>query len=271
MDIQHLTSIAIKAALAAGEIIRKYKNDDVIVQQKEGGNTYASQVVTKVDLACEDIILKHLKPTCTKFDIALLSEETQDDGSRFKKDYFWCIDPMDGTLAFINKIPGFSVAIALVAKDSTPHIGVVYDPSTGNLYSATKGKGAFKNGQPWKVTANNKYLTYVTDKKLTDTPKQSKIQRILKAKMNTLGFSAYKEMAGAGAVLNAILVAEHAPALFLKLPKKEKGGGSIWDFAATACMFKELGLEATDFYGKPLELNRKDGSFMNDSGIYFSS
>ena len=271
MDIQHLTNIAIKAALAAGKIIQKAMREDVIVAHKEGGNTYASQVVTKVDLACEKMILKHLKPTCKNFDIALLSEETQDDGSRFEKGYFWCIDPMDGTLAFINKTPGFSVAIALVDKNGTPQIGVVYDPNTGNLYSATKDKGAFKNGQPWKVKANNKYLTYVTDKKLADTPNKSKILAILDDKTASLKLTYFQEISGAGAVLNAILVAEHAPALFLKLPKKEKGGGSIWDYAATACIFKELGLEATDFYGKPLELNRKDGSFMNKKGIYYSS
>ncbi|MEZ4955040.1 MAG: inositol monophosphatase family protein [Saprospiraceae bacterium] len=43
---------------------------------------------------------------------------------------------MDGTLAFINKHPGFSVSIALIANDGTPHIGVVYDPSTDTLYQA---------------------------------------------------------------------------------------------------------------------------------------
>ena len=107
IDLQHLTNIAIKAALAAGEIIQKSINKDIIVEKKEGGNTYASQVVTAVDKECEKVILKHLLPTCKTYDIALLSEETEDDKSRFIKDFFWCIDPMDGTLAFINKQPGF--------------------------------------------------------------------------------------------------------------------------------------------------------------------
>lgn len=271
MDVQHLTKIAIKAVLAAGEIIQKAIHEDVIVVHKEGGNTIASQVVTKVDLACEQTILKHLKPTCKSFDIGLLSEESKDDRSRFEKDFFWCIDPLDGTLAFVNKYPGFSVAIALVDKNGIAQIGVVYDPSTKNLYTAIKNKGAFKNGEPWKVKANNKYLTYITDKKLADTLNKSKILAVLDDKMASLKLTYFQEISGAGAVLNAILVIENAPALFLKLPKKEKGGGSIWDYAATVCIFKELGLEATDFYGKPLELNRKDGSFMNTKGIYYSS
>ena len=89
MDLQHLANIAIEAALSAGKIIQKYMNDDIVVEQKEGGSTYASQVVTKVDRECERIILSHLLPTCKAFDIGLLSEETKDDGSRLKKDFFW--------------------------------------------------------------------------------------------------------------------------------------------------------------------------------------
>jgi len=271
MDLQHLTNIAIKAALDAGKSIKKAMQKDIVIKQKEGGTTYASQVVTQVDYTCERIILKHLKPTCKTFDIALLSEETEDDESRFDKNLFWCIDPLDGTLAFINKHPGFSVSIALVAKDGTPLIGVIYDPSRNNLFYAIQNKGAFKNGLPWKIKHSNKHLTYVTDKSLADTPNSDEIKKIIKHKTFSLGLKNYKEISGAGAVLNAVLVAEHAPAILIKLPKKEKGGGSIWDFAATACVFKELGLSATNFYGKHLDLNKKENSFMNHEGVLYVS
>lgn len=271
MDLQQLTKIAIKAALAAGKVIRNAMDQEVAVEKKVGGDGYASQVVTAVDRACEKVIFSHLKLTCTAFDIALLSEETEDDESRFQKEYFWCIDPMDGTLAFINKYQGFSVSIALVAKDGTPHIGVVYDPSKDHLYYAIKGKGAFKNGEKWEVTATNNYVTYVTDKKLDDTPNKAQIKEILQHKVNTLKAEELKEISGSGAVLNAILVAENAPAIFLKLPKKEKGGGSIWDFAATACIFQELKLKATGFDGDSLNLNNKKNTFMNAQGVFYSS
>lgn len=271
MDFEALAQIAIKAGLAAGKVIQKAIAEDVVVHEKEGGNTLASQVVTAVDLACERIILQHLEPTCTAFDIALLSEETPDDKSRFTKDYFWCVDPMDGTLAFINKQPGFSVAIALVAKDGTPYIGVVYDPSTNILYTAIKDKGAFKNGQPWQVTSQNNYLTYVTDKKLADTPNHTLLQEVLEAKATALGVAKIKEMSGGGAVLNAIWVAENSPALLVKLPKKEKGGGSLWDFAATVCIFNELGLQASAYNQSALDVNPNATTFMNTQGVYFSS
>jgi len=271
MNLSQLNNIAIKAALSAGKVIQKYMNDDVKVEKKKGGASYASQVVTAVDIECEKIILSHLLPTCDEFDVALLSEETEDDGGRFEEDFFWCIDPMDGTLAFINKQPGFSVSIALVAKDGTPYIGVVFDPSTDTLYHAIKGNGAFKNGSPWKIKHTNDHLTYVTDRKLKDTPRAAEIESFLHEHVKKLSLNGLAEIAGAGSVLNGILVLENGPACMLKLPKKESGGGSIWDFAATACIYQELGLPATNFEGGRLDLNRKDGAFMNHEGIFYSN
>jgi len=271
MNLTQLNNIAIKAALSAGEVIQKYMNDDIKVEKKVGGDSYASQVVTAVDLECEKVILSHLLPSCEEFDLALLSEETEDDGSRFKEDFFWCIDPMDGTLAFINKFPGFSVSIALIAKDGTPYIGVVYDPSTDSLYHAIKGVGAFKNGSPWEIKYTNDYLTYVTDRKLNDTPSAGEIESLLYKHAKKLSLNGVTEIAGAGSVLNGILVLENGPACMLKLPKKENGGGSIWDFAATACIYQELGLHATNFKGGRLDLNRKDGTFMNQEGIFYAN
>lgn len=271
MNLSLLNNIAIKAALSAGKVIQKYMNNEVKVEKKQGGTSYASQVVTAVDLECEKVILSHLLPTCDEFDIALLSEETKDDGSRFEEDFFWCIDPMDGTLAFINKQAGFSVSIALIAKDGTPYIGVVYDPSTDTLYHAIKGNGAFKNGNPWKIKHTNDHLTYVTDRKLKDTPRAAEIESLLYEHVEDLSLNGVTEIAGAGAVLNGILVLENGPACMLKHPKKESGGGSIWDFAATACIYQELGLPATNFEGERLDLNRKDGAFMNQEGIFYAN
>jgi len=249
MDLLQLKNIAIKAALSAGKVIQKYKNADVLVTQKKGGTSYASQVVTAVDNACEKVILTHLLPTCDEFGLALLSEETEDDESRFKKAFFWCIDPMDGTLPFINKRPGFSVSIAF----------------------AVKGNGAYKNNRPWKIKPTNNHLTYVTDRKLKDTPHADKIEQLLNEKVAQLGLDGVKEISGAGSVLNGIYVLENGPACMLKLPKKESGGGSIWDFAATACIYEELGLPATNFEGGRLDLNRKTGTFMNHEGIFYAN
>ena len=271
MNLLKLSKIAIEAALSAGKIIQQYMNEDVLVENKKAGNSYASQVVTAVDRACETAILSHLLPTCDEYDLAILSEETEDDGSRFHKEYFWCIDPMDGTLAFINKEPGFSVSIALIAKEGTPQIGVVYNPSTDILYHAIKGEGVYKNGILWKIKNTNKHLTYVTDRKLEETTRASEIVRLLNKNAEKIGSNGVREINGAGAVLNAILVLENGPACMLKYPKKENGGGSIWDYAATSCMYNELGLQATNFKGGRLDLNRTEGTFMNHEGVFYGN
>lgn len=269
MNLLQLSDIAIKAALSAGKIIQSHLNDTLNVELKKSGNSYASQVVTAVDKECEIEILSHLLPTCEEFNIALLSEETEDNGSRFKEDYFWCIDPLDGTLAFINGYPGYSVSIALVGKDGTPQIGVVFDPSKNNLYCAIKGNGVFKNGTKWIIENKNDYLTYVTDRKLDVTPRANEIQTLLKEHANTLKAARIQEISGAGSVLNAMLVLENGPACMLKFPKKENGGGSIWDFAATACIYNELGRSATNYEGGKLDLNSTKNTFMNHEGVLY--
>ncbi|MGD8641778.1 MAG: inositol monophosphatase family protein, partial [Gammaproteobacteria bacterium] len=60
-------------------------------------------------------------------------------------------------------------------------------------------------------------------------------------------------------------------AVYFKMPKPEKGGGSLWDFAASAALFLELGYVATDFHGQPLDLNRRDSTYMNHRGVLFAT
>ncbi len=271
MDLIKLANVAIKAALAAGKIIRESSSEYIDVDSKDAGSSYASQVITDVDRACESVILSHLDRSREELDIALLSEEREDNGSRFEKDYFWCVDPMDGTLAFINGYPGFAVSIALVSKEGIPQIGVVYDPSTDIVYHAIITRGAYKNREPWHINKTNDYLTYVTDRGLSDTPRLPELEEILNRYVDRFHLNGYREMAGGGSVLNAILVIENGPAIMMKFPKEEPGGGSIWDFAATACIYEELGLPATDFDGGVLDLNRKDHAYMNHRGICYSN
>lgn len=271
IDLIELSKTAIKAALAAGKVIQKYMNDDFLILENKTGDSVASQVLTEVDLKSEKTILKHLLPTCKTYNLGLLTEEQEDDNSRFEKDFFWCIDPIDGTLAFIKKQAGFSVSIALIAKDGTPQIGVVYDPTKDNLYYAIKDNGVFKNDKPWQQKAPNNYLTYTIEKSLSELPRKDEFIAILNREKEKLNLDKLKEHFGSGSVLNAIAVAENRPAIMFKFPKKEKGGGSIWDYAATACIFNELGLQVTDFQGQKLDLNRKESTYMNQSGVFYSN
>ena len=71
--------------------------------------------------------------------------------------------------------------------------------------------------------------------------------------------------------MNALWCLENPPAKYFKRPKTKKGGGSLWDFAATSLILNEAGAIATDYYGAPLELNRKDSTYLNHKGILFAS
>jgi len=76
---------------------------------------------------------------------------------------------------------------------------------------------------------------------------------------------------GCGAVKNACHVLDSSDACYLKLPKKEDGGGSIWDYAATACIAHEAKGWASNMHGQPLVLNRRGSTFMNHDGVLFAS
>lgn len=272
-DLNILCQTAIEAAKQAGVLISSYANKNVTVQNKEAADSLASQVVTEVDVKAQDIILEILAPTLKKYDLALLTEESVDDKSRFEKDYFWCIDPMDGTLAFTEKTPGYAVSIALVSKSGESQLGVVFDPVTGILYHAVKGQGAFKNEQSWQLDlslANNSSFTLHIDRTFLKHPKFESIKTEIQQIALNAGLSDFKIQKSAGAVLNAIWVLDN-PGCYFKIPKSQTGGGSLWDFAATACIIKEAGAYGKSFNGSPLDLNRSDSTFMNHKGVLYAS
>ena len=147
--LSELANLASSAAVEAGALIASYREREVKVLHKAAGDTLASQVVTEVDELSQALILKHLAPSMAAYDLALLTEESEDDGGRHLKDAFWCIDPMDGTLPFTQGIAGFSVSIALVAGNGSPLIGIVYDP-VQKLYRAVRQQGLEIDGQVWR-------------------------------------------------------------------------------------------------------------------------
>ncbi len=105
------------------------------------------------------------------------------------------------------------------------------------MYHAYKGSGLFKNEHAW-------------------TPRVRDTEIVINQ---------------GGAVMNACWVLDNTPAVFYKKPKPQKGGGCLWDYGATACLFKEAGFIASDIHGNNLELNRKESVYMNHSGVLFSS
>lgn len=276
-DIKQLAGIAIEAAQKAGEVISSFVGRNLEVSQKPDkaqgvGASAASHVLTEVDMKCQEVILATLHSSMQKYDLAVLSEESVDDKSRLGKDYFWCIDPLDGTLPFIHSESGFSVSIALVNQVGNSILGVVFDPLTQTTYHAIKGKGAWQNGQQWTIRGeHNKVLTFVNDRSFLQQEKAPFILSQITSLAQAEGLTKLETLMHGGAAMNAIWVLENTPACYLKFPKQERGGGSLWDFAATACIVEEAGAHVTDMFGQPLNLNPHDTTFMNQKGVLVSS
>jgi len=265
-DLLGLAERASEAARAAGAHISASRPSDI--QHKPGGTSPASRIVTEIDRSAQQIILDVLEPTRARFDLAVLSEEAADDGRRLTADHFWCIDPLDGTLPFAEGTDGFAVSIALLSRDGVPRLGVVFDPIRNRLYRAVYDHGLTVDGRPFTMpSAPRSSLSVFLDRSAREQPGY---QSLVDAVADDLG----REVAiqtGPGAVINACRVLDNPLACYIKLPKSSEGGGSLWDFAATACMFREAGAVATDIHGAALDLNRPDSTFMNHHGVLFAS
>lgn len=132
-----LTDKAILAAILAGEAIMKvYSSDDFNIRLKKDYTP-----VTIADFHAQEIILKTLEITC----LPVLSEEkiSASYSERKKWEFFWMVDPLDGTKEFIKRNGEFTVNIALIKKNK-PVAGVIYAPATGELYAAIGEIGAWK-------------------------------------------------------------------------------------------------------------------------------
>lgn len=271
-DLYLLSQCAVSAALQAGQMIANFKRDKLIVNTKQAGASLASQVVTEVDHLSQSIILQNLQQSCAIYDLAILTEESPDDGSRLEKDFFWCIDPLDGTLPFIEGVAGYSVSIALVSREGIPTIGVIYDPMQQTLYYAIKGAGAFRDGKPWQLSSLKPHspLIFIADRSFAKHPKYPEVLNQLEGIAKTLGHTGIEIIQQGGAAMNACWVLENSPACYFKFPGAHPGGGGLWDFSAAACLFNEMNAVVSDIYGQPLDLNRADSVFMNHRGVLFA-
>ncbi len=272
-NLAELVDLASTAAIEAGEMIAVSRPSEV--ERKDVQGSLASQVVTEIDRRAEAIIVSALAPSLERFDLGLLTEEREDDQSRLEKDYFWCIDPLDGTLAFTKDEPGYSVSIALVRADGTPTIGVVYDPVEKALYHGAAGGGAFGNGEPWPTVDDDSLnlrdaaLTVFADNSFTDHVDHDRIVARLGQIADDLGYGGLAVEIFGGAVINACNVLANPPACYFKFPSP--GGASLWDYAATALLFREAGAVATDMFTNAFELNRVESTHMNHRGVVFAT
>jgi myo-inositol-1(or 4)-monophosphatase len=140
-------NIAIKAARRAGQIINRASLD---LSQIKVSTKQQSDYVTEVDKAAEAAIIDILRETYPKH--AILAEESGETaGSEGESEFQWIIDPLDGTTNFIHGFPQYAVSIGLAQNGVMQH-AVVYDPNRNELFTASKGAGAFVNDKRIRVS-----------------------------------------------------------------------------------------------------------------------
>ncbi len=141
-----MINVAVKAARAAGAIINRAALDveSVRISQKQ-----VNDFVTEVDHASEQIIIETLLGAYPGHGI-LAEESGQQHGAK-DSEFIWIIDPLDGTTNFIHGFPVYCVSIALAVRGKVEQ-AVIFDPSRNDLFTATKGRGAFMNDRRLRVS-----------------------------------------------------------------------------------------------------------------------
>jgi len=141
-----MLNTAVKAARKAGAIINRASLDLDLVRVSSKGR---SDFVTEVDRAAEQAIIAVLKTAYPNH--SFLAEESGASGPQAEADYLWIIDPLDGTTNFIHGFPQFAVSIGLKHRGQIAQ-AVIYDPTRDELFTATRGRGAFMNDRRLRVS-----------------------------------------------------------------------------------------------------------------------
>ena len=224
IDIQDI----VKIAKDAGKAIMEIYNQDFGVEYKTDNTP-----LTIADQKANEIIVTSLNRlpvnTLLKQSIPILSEEGRSVPYDERKnwDYFWLIDPLDGTKEFVKRNGEFTINIALIYKD-TPVLGVVYSPVLNVCYWAKSNEGAFKDGKklPLKTKRQRDIYKIVASRSHMSSETKDFIEAIDTDKE--------KVIVSIGSSLKICLVAEGDANIYPRL-----GPTMEWDTAAAHAIVNE--------------------------------
>jgi 3'(2'), 5'-bisphosphate nucleotidase len=232
IDIHKINSIAQKA----GDEIMKIYQQDFEVDYKADNSP-----ITKADIKSNEIITESLKDLHPE--IPILSEENKQISYKIRKnwEYFWLIDPLDGTKEFVKTNGEFTVNIALIYKNM-PVLGIVYAPALNLIYYAQKDRGAFKqekNKKPQRLPIYN----HIRNDILKVVVSKSHYNQETKKFVDNLKNQYEKiEFINIGSSLKFCLIAEGKADIYPRLaPTME------WDTAAGQAVVEEAGGEVVKF------------------------
>ncbi|HXF47426.1 MAG TPA: inositol monophosphatase family protein [Burkholderiaceae bacterium] len=232
-----MLNIAVKAARKAGNIINRASLDLELLQVTSKGR---SDFVTEVDHAAEAAIIDTLKAAYPRH--AILAEESGASDPQGEAEYVWIIDPLDGTTNFIHGFPQYAVSIALQHRGQLAQ-AVVYDPTRNELFTASRGRGAFLNDRRIRVSRRTQLREALIG---TGFPfrQLDNLDAYLRIFKRVTEESAGIRRAGAAALDLAYVAAGRLDGFW-------EFGLSPWDMAAGALLIQEAGGFVADFDDTP--------------------
>lgn len=242
MNFNQEKQLARKVALEAGKFLKQNflkfdRSRGLKIKSKD-------QIQTWVDLAAEKIILNRIKKQFPAHRI--LSEEIGEN--RNKSDYYWIIDPLDGTTNYSIHLPAYGVSIGLAYRQEMV-LGITFIPELNELTVAEKGKGAFINGKKIHVSGqkilSKSFLTFCHGSMAHDIKRAIRLYSKFKIK----GFD-FRQI-GCAVMEFDFVAAGRAEAIMLP-------GANLYDVAAGSIIVKEAGGKVTDFKNKEWTIFSKD-------------
>jgi myo-inositol-1(or 4)-monophosphatase len=222
-----------EAAIAAGERAQIVRRKGLTTVVKADGTP-----VTNADLEV-DFLLKEIL-TAARPDYGWLSEETADDPARLGRERLFVVDPIDGTRSYLRDRPWWTVSIAVVEL-GRPTVGVVVAPDPAEIYQATAGQGATRNGEAIAPSGTDRLegCAMLGDKAMLENPGWRTPWPPMR--IESRNSIAYRMCLVAAGDFDAALA----------LSSK-----SEWDLAAADLIATEAGCLVTTHKGEPLAYNR---------------
>ena len=240
-----MINTAVKAARRAAAVINRasFDIDRIIVTEKNH-----KDFVTDVDQAAEQAIIEVLSKAYP--DHAFLAEESgASKNAHDETEYTWIIDPIDGTTNFMHGFPQYSISIALSQRGVITQ-GVIYDPVRNDLFTATKGAGAYLNDKRIRVTKLDRIANA-----LLATGYQTGSPKALDEYLKMYGIMAERShgvrRAGSAALDLAYVACGRLDGFYEK-------GLKPWDIAAGTLLVTEAGGIVAEFNGESDYLYKGD-------------
>ncbi|MBU4046805.1 MAG: inositol monophosphatase [Gammaproteobacteria bacterium] len=232
-----MLNIAVKAARRAGNLIhRAADNIDHLTVTKKSHADYVSEV----DRAAERTIVETLLQAYPTH--AILAEE---GGAQGESEYLWIIDPLDGTTNFLHGVPQYAVSIALQHNGVLTQ-AVIYDPTKNDLFTATRGRGAFLNDKRLRVSKRKELADSLIGTGFPYT-RFEHMDAYLNIFKDVMQHTAGLRRPGAASLDLAWTAAGRFDGFF-------ETGLKPWDLAAGALLISEAGGIVTDLAGNQNQL-----------------